>query len=59
MATASVQIAQAAPYNNYFVGEKDLKYVPPYLKDSPETPKEVECETEGAWPKWVNGTFMR
>ncbi|KAL6416054.1 retinal pigment epithelial membrane family protein [Ilyonectria robusta] len=46
-------------YNNYFVSEKDLKYVPPYLRDVPETPNEVQCPTKGAWPTWLEGTFVR
>ena len=47
------------PFNNYFVTEKDLKYVPPYFRDTPETPSEVDCVTKGVWPKWLNGTFVR
>jgi torulene dioxygenase len=56
MATSSLQ---QTPYNNYFVGEKYLKYVPPYFRDTPETTTEVSCVTKGLWPDWVNGTFMR
>lgn len=47
------------PYNNYFVGEKDLKYVPPYFRDTPETTSEVDCAIKGVWPEWLNGTFVR
>ncbi|KAF3399574.1 Retinoid isomerohydrolase [Talaromyces pinophilus] len=47
------------PYNNYFVGEKDLKYVPPYFRDTPETTSEVDCVIKGVWPEWLNGTFVR
>lgn len=47
------------PYNNYFVPEKDLKYVPPYFRDTPETTIEVNCVTAGVWPTWLNGTFVR
>ncbi|KAL3475742.1 carotenoid oxygenase [Aspergillus californicus] len=46
-------------YNNYFVPEKDLKYVPPYLRDVSETPKEAQCPTKGRWPTWIEGTFLR
>ncbi|EXA32384.1 hypothetical protein FOVG_16430 [Fusarium oxysporum f. sp. pisi HDV247] len=46
-------------YNSYFVHEKDLKYVPPYIKDVPETPNEVECRTSGPWPTWLEGTLLR
>lgn len=46
-------------YNNYFVPEADLKYVPPYFRDTPETVDEVTCPTKGEWPSWLNGTFMR
>ncbi|KAL8375618.1 hypothetical protein RB595_006948 [Gaeumannomyces hyphopodioides] len=48
-----------AHYNNYFVPEEDLKYVPPYLSDVPETPQEVKCQTKGTWPDWLEGTFLR
>ena len=47
------------PYNNYFVPEKDLKYVPPYLRDVPETTDEVQCPTTGTWPTWLEGSFLR
>ncbi|KAH8671769.1 carotenoid oxygenase [Tricladium varicosporioides] len=50
---------QRAPYNNYWVNEEDLKYVPPYLRDVPETPEEVICVTQGKWPDWMSGNFMR
>ncbi|TVY92747.1 Beta,beta-carotene 9',10'-oxygenase [Lachnellula willkommii] len=56
MATSSLQ---QKPYNNYFVSENDLKYVPPYFRDTPETTTEVSCVTKGVWPEWVNGTFVR
>ncbi|CAK7198349.1 hypothetical protein SEUCBS139899_001010 [Sporothrix eucalyptigena] len=46
-------------YNNYFVPEKDLKYVPPYFRDVAETPQEVKCTTAGIWPEWLDGTFVR
>ncbi|KAI9170552.1 retinal pigment epithelial membrane family protein [Paramyrothecium foliicola] len=46
-------------YNNYFVPEEDLKYLPPYLRDVPETPEEVECQTTGVWPVWLHGSFLR
>ncbi|KAK9775669.1 putative Carotenoid oxygenase [Seiridium cardinale] len=46
-------------YNNYFVREEDLKYVPPYFRDTPETVDEVICPTAGVWPSWLSGTFMR
>ncbi|KAH8881041.1 hypothetical protein GQ53DRAFT_889010 [Thozetella sp. PMI_491] len=48
-----------ALYNNYFVKEADLKYVPPYLRDTPETREEVKCATAGNWPQWLCGTFVR
>lgn len=48
-----------ASYNCYFVPEQDLKYVPPYLRDVPETPQEVKCQTRGTWPGWLEGTFLR
>jgi hypothetical protein len=46
-------------YNNYFVPEKDLQYIPPYFRDVPETIDEVECLTAGTWPTWLEGTFLR
>ncbi|PVH68842.1 hypothetical protein DL98DRAFT_661982 [Cadophora sp. DSE1049] len=46
-------------YNNYWVGLEDLKYVPPYLRDVPETTSEVTCVTKGEWPAWLRGSFMR
>ncbi|KAF5695585.1 beta-carotene 15,15 monooxygenase [Fusarium globosum] len=46
-------------YNSYLIHEKDLKYVPPYLKDVPETPNEVEYRTPGSWPTWLGGTLLR
>jgi torulene dioxygenase len=46
-------------YNNYFVAEKDLQYVPPYFRDTPETTSEVYCVTRGVWPEWLSGTFVR
>jgi Retinal pigment epithelial membrane protein len=46
-------------YNNFFVTEKDLKNVPPYFRDTTETPEEVRCEVKGTWPKWLKGTFLR
>ncbi|KAH7304642.1 carotenoid oxygenase [Rhexocercosporidium sp. MPI-PUGE-AT-0058] len=58
MAAAQVQDASKA-YNNYWVGQKDLKYVPPYLRDVPETPNQCTCVTQGQWPAWLKGSFMR
>jgi torulene dioxygenase len=46
-------------YNKYFVPEKDLKYVPPYLGNTPETTEEVKCPIIGHWPKWLDGTLIR
>lgn len=46
-------------YNNYFVKEEDLQYVPPYLRDVPETTQEVKCSTTGSWPTWLEGTLIR
>ncbi|RYP03285.1 hypothetical protein DL764_005241 [Monosporascus ibericus] len=46
-------------YNWYTVTEDDLKYAPPYLRDVPETPKEVECKLAGTWPTWLHGSFLR
>lgn len=62
MATTTIRVDQHAPrqpYNSYFVGLNDLKYVPPYVKDVPDTPTEVACTTKGDWPKWLEGSFMR
>jgi torulene dioxygenase len=56
---AAAQRQGAVHYNNYFVPEKDLQYVPPYLRDVPETVDEVECSTAGRWPTWLEGTFLR
>lgn len=53
MATAEIG------YNKYFVPEKDLKYVPPYLGNTPETTEEVKCPIVGDWPKWLDGTLIR
>ena len=52
-------MAPSAAYTNYFVDEENLKYVPPYFRDTPETTEEVKCPTRGTWPKWLHGTFMR
>ncbi|KAL0933655.1 retinal pigment epithelial membrane family protein [Colletotrichum truncatum] len=49
----------ALGYNQYFLPEEDLKYLPPYLRDVRETPNEIECKTTGAWPSWLHGTFIR
>ncbi|KAH6692236.1 carotenoid oxygenase [Plectosphaerella plurivora] len=57
--SAAAQTAPNVPYNNYFIPEKDLKYVPPYLRDVPETTEEVKCESAGTWPSWLEGTFLR
>ncbi|KAI1841213.1 hypothetical protein JX265_013172 [Neoarthrinium moseri] len=46
-------------YNQYFVEKKDLKYLPPYLLDVPETREEVICTTTGTWPTWLAGQFIR
>ncbi|KAF7517656.1 hypothetical protein G7054_g13739 [Neopestalotiopsis clavispora] len=55
----STSFNQTKHYNNYFVPEGDLKYVPPYFRDTPETINEVTCPTQGEWPSWLSGTFMR
>ncbi|KAJ5805701.1 uncharacterized protein N7503_003303 [Penicillium pulvis] len=47
------------PYNTYFVTEEDLQYVPPYMKDTGETPQELKCPIKGCWPKWLAGEFVR
>ncbi|KAF9880324.1 putative lignostilbene- -dioxygenase protein [Colletotrichum karsti] len=46
-------------FNQYFLPEEDLKYLPPYFRDVPETPQETECKTSGLWPSWLKGTFVR
>jgi torulene dioxygenase len=56
---SAIQPIPSKPYNNYWVGEDDLKYVPPYFRDVPETTQAVTCETKGTWPAWVKGTFVR
>lgn len=58
MAATTAQSASEA-YNNYWVSLKDMKYVPPYLRDVPETPNEMTCVTKGQWPTWLKGSFMR
>ncbi|KAI1839906.1 hypothetical protein JX265_005748 [Neoarthrinium moseri] len=50
---------EGVTYNNYFVSEANLKYVPPYLRDTAETTEEVRCPTKGIWPTWLEGTFVR
>ena len=50
---------QPGRYNNYFVPEDDIKYLPPYMRDVPETPDSVQCPTKGSWPEWLHGSFMR
>jgi torulene dioxygenase len=59
MTIAAVQPASKAPYNNYWVGLEDLKYVPPYLRDVQDTPNGMICATKGTWPTWLEGSFMR
>ncbi|KAH9232789.1 hypothetical protein K456DRAFT_1726070 [Colletotrichum gloeosporioides 23] len=46
-------------YNQYFLPEEDLQYLPPYLRDVPETTTETQCTTAGTWPPWLKGTFVR
>lgn len=46
-------------YNQYFLPEEDLQYLPPYLRDVPETTTETQCSTAGTWPSWLKGTFVR
>jgi len=46
-------------YNTYFVTEEDLKYIPPYMKDTALTPQEVKCPITGTWPEWMAGEFVR
>ncbi|KAG7405795.1 hypothetical protein Forpi1262_v018315 [Fusarium oxysporum f. sp. raphani] len=47
-------------YNWYTITEEELnKFAPPFLRDVPETPKEVECKLGGTWPTWVHGSFLR
>ncbi|KAF6836466.1 retinal pigment epithelial membrane family protein [Colletotrichum musicola] len=50
---------QSPGFNQYFLPEEDLKYLPPYLRDVPETPNEVECQVSGTMPSWLRGTFVR
>ncbi|KAF2846696.1 hypothetical protein T440DRAFT_540728 [Plenodomus tracheiphilus IPT5] len=54
-------VAEQKPrgYNWYSVTEKDFEYAPPYLRDVPETPQEVECKLTGTWPSWIHGSFLR
>lgn len=59
MAPFANQNAPEGGYNNYFVGLEDLKYLPPYLRNVPETPQEVICATKGTWPAWLKGSFVR
>ncbi|CUM49439.1 uncharacterized protein AC631_05790 [Debaryomyces fabryi] len=48
------------PVNQYFVDYDTLKkYVPPYFNDADQTPEPVLCETEGEWPSWIKGSFVR
>lgn len=58
MATTTTTETKNA-YNKFFVPEEDLKYVPPYFRDTIETPTEVKCQTTGTWPAWLEGTFVR
>lgn len=52
-------MTHSTPYNTYFVTEEDLQYVPPYMKDTGETPQEMKCPIKGSWPKWLAGEFVR
>lgn len=42
-----------------FLEQKNLKYLPPYFRDTPETRTEVQCPTKGEIPSWVTGAFIR
>ena len=46
-------------FNNHFVVEEDVNYLPPYMRDVPETPKPTRCPTSGSWPEWVHGSLIR
>ncbi|KAI1338569.1 carotenoid oxygenase [Xylariaceae sp. FL0016] len=50
---------QTTPPNFYFVKEDDAKYAPPCFQNTGETREEVECQLQGDWPNWLQGTFMR
>lgn len=50
---------ESKAYNTYFVTEEDLQYVPPYMKNTGETPQETKCPVIGDWPKWLAGEFVR
>ncbi|KAI6778191.1 retinal pigment epithelial membrane family protein [Emericellopsis cladophorae] len=55
----AINVEAKARYNTYFVPEEDLIYLLPYLRDVPETPEEIECVTNGTWPPWLDGSFVR
>ena len=50
---------QAKRFNDHFVPEENIKYLPPYLRDVPETPEPIKCPTSGSWPEWLHGDFLR
>lgn len=53
-------IGQKQQYNNYFLDEDAYPYIPPYFKDTPETPEGYRCQIVGdGWPKWLSGSFVR
>ena len=49
----------AKRFREDIVTDKDIAYLPPYLRNVPETPKPVKCSTSGSWPGWLRGDFMR
>ena len=50
---------QSKRFHDHIVTDKDVVYLPPYLRNVPETPEPVRCPTSGNWPEWLHGDFMR
>ena len=47
------------PTSQWWVGPEQLKFVPPYLRDVPESPTPTQCHITGTFPSWVEGSFIR
>ncbi|VUC31314.1 unnamed protein product [Clonostachys rosea] len=47
------------PPNVRYCSEEEIQFLPPYFKNTGDTPEPVLCRTEGRWPEWLSGTFVR
>jgi hypothetical protein len=47
------------PTSQWWVGPDQLKWVPPYLRDVPESTTPTQCRVTGTFPSWIEGSFIR